>query len=112
MQRGISMQPQGAQVGWNQRVFLLLDDPESSRGAFVYALVVASLNVLYFVALWAHSVEEWHSDKDMGWCIETAFVSVVSGEFIIRLLTTSRVRKFLINPFNIIDIVSLIPYFA
>ncbi|KAJ8290229.1 hypothetical protein GJAV_G00010270 [Gymnothorax javanicus] len=101
-------------------IWLRLENPGYSRSAKL--LAVASLGVVLtsIVAMCVHSMPEFQrldaNDKEVEDPVlavfETVCVACFSAEFALRLSVTPCVRKFLSNPLNVIDFVSIVPFYA
>ncbi|KAJ8333049.1 hypothetical protein SKAU_G00419450 [Synaphobranchus kaupii] len=101
-------------------IWLRLENPGYSLSAKL--LAVASLGVVLtsIVAMCVHSMPEFQqvdaNDKEVEDPVlavfETVCVACFSVEFAVRLTVTPCVKKFLSNPLNVIDFVSIIPFYA
>ncbi|XP_063080058.1 potassium voltage-gated channel subfamily S member 3a [Engraulis encrasicolus] len=101
-------------------VWLLLENPGYSSGAKVIAIASLSVVLTSIVAMCVHSMPEFQqvdaNDKEIEDPVLAVFEAVCivcfSVEFILRMLVTPCLRKFCCNTLNIIDFVSIIPYYA
>ncbi|KAG9347319.1 hypothetical protein JZ751_004886 [Albula glossodonta] len=103
-----------------RHVWLTMEDPGYSRSS--RAVTIASLCVVLIsiVAMCIHSMPEFqqvdendrHIEDPVLAALEIACVICFSAEFSVRLVVAPRLRKFLLNPLNIIDFVSILPFYA
>ncbi|XP_036406037.1 potassium voltage-gated channel subfamily S member 3-like [Megalops cyprinoides] len=103
-----------------RHVWLTMEDPGYSRSSRVVA--VASLGVVLtsIVAMCVHSMPEFQrgggaereGEDPVLAALEIACVICFSAEFAIRLTVAPCVRKFLASPLNLIDFVSILPFYA
>lgn len=91
-----------------ETLWVFLEEPGSSPGARMYALVmslVITLSVLFTVIL------EFLQDGayDIVYFVDTVFDLLFAVEIGLRLLVCPRRLRFLRNPYNIIDVLSVMP---
>lgn len=102
-----------------RNIWIRLENPGHSSSA--KAMAVASLGVVIvsIVAMCIHSMPDFHqvdlNEKEIENHALTFFevfcVLFFSAEFILRLSVAPSVRKFLCSPLNIIDFMSIIPFY-
>lgn len=102
-----------------RNIWIRLENPGHSTPA--KAMAVASLSVVIFsiVAMCIHSMPDFHqvdlNEKEIENSALTFFESFCvlffSAEFILRLSVAPSVRKFLYSPLNIIDLISIMPFY-
>uniref|UniRef100_A0A3P8TTM4 Potassium voltage-gated channel, delayed-rectifier, subfamily S, member 3b n=1 Tax=Amphiprion percula TaxID=161767 RepID=A0A3P8TTM4_AMPPE len=101
-------------------VWLRLEDPGHSRASKIIAIASLSVVVTSIVAMCVHSMPEFQQVDDNERPIEDPVLAILeviciicfSAEFIIRLIVAPSRRKFLGNPLNIIDVASILPFYA
>uniref|UniRef100_A0A061R7M7 Voltage-gated ion channel superfamily n=1 Tax=Tetraselmis sp. GSL018 TaxID=582737 RepID=A0A061R7M7_9CHLO len=96
-------------------VWQALDDPVSSDAAACLTLFIGATIVLSTARLLTWSIPPFYNRADGigGWFIvETAFAAVFSLELLARMWSSPSRREFWTDPFNIIDIVAVVPYYA
>ncbi|XP_051908512.1 potassium voltage-gated channel subfamily S member 3-like [Hippocampus zosterae] len=101
-------------------VWLRLEDPGHSRASKIIALASLSVVLTSIIAMCVHSMPEFQHVDDNDKPIEDPVLAILevicivcfSAEFIIRLIVAPSCRKFLWNPLNIIDIASILPFYA
>ncbi|XP_061099264.1 potassium voltage-gated channel subfamily S member 3-like isoform X2 [Conger conger] len=103
-----------------RQVWLMMEDPGYSR--YSRAVMIASLGVVLtsIVAMCIHSMPEFqqvdandrHVEDPVLAALEIACVICFSAEFSLRLAVAPSPRKFLVSPMNIIDFVSILPFYA
>ncbi|XP_026864012.2 potassium voltage-gated channel subfamily S member 3a [Electrophorus electricus] len=103
-----------------RELWLHLENPTHSRAAKVLALVSLAMVLTSIIAMCVHSMPEFHrldnKEKPVEDPVLAAFetVSVLwfTVEFVARLATTPCFRKFARNTLNVIDLVSIVPFYA
>ncbi|TNN76178.1 Potassium voltage-gated channel subfamily S member 3 [Liparis tanakae] len=101
-------------------IWLRLEDPGHSRGSKIIAVASLSLVLTSIVAMCVHSMPEFQQVDDNEKPIEDPVLAILeeiciagfSAEFIIRLIVAPSCRKFLGNTLNIIDVASILPFYA
>lgn len=101
-------------------VWLCLENPGHSLLAKVLAVFSLSVVLISIVAMCVHSMPEFHQmdanerpiEDPVLTAFETFCVIWFTFEFILRLIVTPCVRKFVCNALNIIDFVSIVPFYA
>uniref|UniRef100_A0A4W5NYL2 Potassium voltage-gated channel, delayed-rectifier, subfamily S, member 3a n=1 Tax=Hucho hucho TaxID=62062 RepID=A0A4W5NYL2_9TELE len=103
-----------------KNIWLRLENPGYSRLAKVIAVASLAMVLTSIVAMCIHSIPEFHqvdlNDKEIEDPVLAIFEAVCvvsfSVEFLVRLSVAPCPRKFLSNPLNIIDFVSIVPFYA
>ncbi|XP_037607485.1 potassium voltage-gated channel subfamily S member 3b [Sebastes umbrosus] len=101
-------------------VWLRLEDPGHSRGSKIIAVASLGLVLTSIIAMCVHSMPDYQQVDENEKPIENPVLAVLeeiciagfSAEFIIRLIVAPSCKKFLGNPLNIIDIASILPFYA
>ncbi|XP_031717597.1 potassium voltage-gated channel subfamily S member 3b [Anarrhichthys ocellatus] len=101
-------------------IWLRLEDPGHSTGSKILAVASLGLVLTSIVAMCVHSMPEFQqvhdnekpTDDPVLSILEEICIAGFSAEFIIRLIVAPSRRKFLGNPLNIIDVVSILPFYA
>ncbi|XP_056150982.1 potassium voltage-gated channel subfamily S member 3-like [Lampris incognitus] len=101
-------------------VWLRLEDPGHSRASKVIAVASLTVVLTSIIAMCVHSMPEFQRMDDNDKPIEDPVLAILeviciicfSAEFIIRLIVAPSPRKFLGNPLNIIDVASILPFYA
>ncbi|XP_061603041.1 potassium voltage-gated channel subfamily S member 3b [Cololabis saira] len=101
-------------------IWLRLEDPGHSTGSKIIAVASLSLVLTSIVAMCVHSMPDFQRVDDNERPIEDPVLTVLeeiciacfSAEFIIRLIVAPSRMKFLGNPLNIIDVASILPFYA
>lgn len=101
--------------GWKDKLYLLLEFPESSKAAnwiSKFSIVVIMLSIFAFCA---ESVPEFHSpdvvSEESWFIIEAIFTFLFSVEFILRFVAAPRPCAFWKDTLNVMDFVAIIPFF-
>ncbi|KPP75374.1 potassium voltage-gated channel subfamily S member 3-like [Scleropages formosus] len=103
-----------------KNIWLRLENPGYSRSAKMIAIASLAVVITSIVAMCIHSMPEFQqvdaNEKEIEDPVLAVFeiicVLCFSLEFLVRLLVTPCLRKFLGNPLNIIDFVSIVPFYA
>lgn len=101
-------------------IWLRLEDPGHSTASKIIAVASLSVVLTSIVAMCIHSMPEFQRVDDNEKPIEDPVLTILeeiciacfSAEFIIRLVVAPSRRKFLGNPLNIIDVASILPFYA
>ncbi|XP_070705642.1 delayed-rectifier potassium channel regulatory subunit KCNS3-like [Pempheris klunzingeri] len=101
-------------------VWLRLEDPGHSTASKIIAVASLSVVLTSIIAMCVHSMPEFQQMDDNERPIEDPVLTILeeiciacfSAEFIIRLIVAPSRRKFLGNPLNIIDVASILPFYA
>jgi potassium voltage-gated channel Shab-related subfamily B protein 1 len=106
------------QRGWKDKVYLLLEFPETSKAAHrisQFSILVIMLSIVSFLL---ESVPELHTYggtpgiPESGWfAIETIFTFLFSLEFILRFVVTPRKWHFWADGLNWCDFVAIVPFY-
>ncbi|KAM9704529.1 delayed-rectifier potassium channel regulatory subunit KCNS3-like [Menidia menidia] len=100
-------------------IWLRLEDPAHSTASKIIAVASLSVVLTSIVAMCVHSMPEFHHMEDEKSTEDPAFaileeicIACFSAEFMIRLIVAPSRRKFLGNPLNLIDVASILPFYA
>ena len=80
---------------------------------YAYTMLTAVfVSVLVLILETEPEVKQWAEDtNDLFFILETIVVLFFVFDYVARLLTCKKPLRFIIHPLNIVDIVSIIPYF-
>ncbi|KAJ8377736.1 hypothetical protein AAFF_G00254090 [Aldrovandia affinis] len=103
-----------------KHVWLTMEDPGYSRSSRAVAIASLGMVLTSIVAMCVHSMPEFqqvdandrHIEDPVLAALEIACVICFSAEFAIRLTVAPRPGKFLSSPLNIIDFVSILPFYV
>ncbi|XP_074517012.1 delayed-rectifier potassium channel regulatory subunit KCNS3-like [Sebastes fasciatus] len=103
-----------------RNIWIRLEDPGYSTSAKVMAVASLSVVLVSIVAMCVHSMPDFHqvdlNDKKVENPVLNIFeglcVLFFSAEFILRLAVAPSARKFLCSPLNIIDLMSIMPFYV
>ncbi|XP_062324229.1 potassium voltage-gated channel subfamily S member 3-like [Osmerus eperlanus] len=101
-------------------VWLRLEDPGYSCASKVIAVASLSVVLTSIVAMCVHSMPEFQLVDENDRPVEDPVLAILevvcivcfSLEFIIRLIVAPSAKKFLGSPLNIIDVASILPFYA
>ncbi|KAG9323337.1 hypothetical protein KVV02_004545 [Mortierella alpina] len=101
---------------FKRKLFLLLEDPSSSHAAFALNVWVSFAIVLSAVITTIETIPSFRSTDSVVWFdFETVMVAFFTIEFAGRVICHSdsfkQLKKFLLSPLAIIDILSILPYY-
>ncbi|KAF9983042.1 hypothetical protein BGZ65_002247 [Modicella reniformis] len=101
---------------FKRKLFLLLEDPSSSNAAFALNVWVSFAIVLSAVITTIETIPSFRSTDSIVWFdFETVMVAFFTIEFIARVIAHSdsvkQLKKFLLSPLAIIDVLSIMPYY-
>lgn len=102
-----------------RNIWIRLEDPAYSTSAKVMAVASLSAVIVSIVAMCVHSMPDFnqvdHNEREIENPIlnffENLCVLFFSGEFLLRLAVAPSARKFLCSPLNIIDLMSIMPFY-
>ncbi|XP_034015471.1 potassium voltage-gated channel subfamily S member 3a [Thalassophryne amazonica] len=100
-------------------IWIRLENPGYSFSAKVMALVSLSMVIISIVAMCVHSMPDFHQvdadEKEIQNPVltfsENLCVLCFSVEFVLRLTVAPSAKKFLCRPLNIIDLMSVMPFY-
>ncbi|XP_068574242.1 potassium voltage-gated channel subfamily S member 3-like [Cebidichthys violaceus] len=103
-----------------RNIWIRLEDPGYSTSAKVMAVASLSVVIVSIVAMCVHSMPDYHqvdlNEKEIENPVLTWFeiicVLYFSVEFILRLAVAPSARKFLCGPLNMIDLLSIMPFYV
>ncbi|AWP16955.1 putative potassium voltage-gated channel subfamily S member 3-like [Scophthalmus maximus] len=101
-------------------IWIRLENPGHSTSAKAYAVASLSLVIVSIVAMCVHSMPDFHqvdvNDREIENPVLTFFenlcVLFFSAEFILRLAVAPSPRKFLCRPLNVIDFMTVMPFYV
>lgn len=103
-----------------QSVWIRLENPGFSTSAKVMAVASLSVVIASIVAMCVHSMPDFHQvdpdekklENPVLMFVEGLCVVFFSAEFFLRLAVSPSARKFLCSPLNIIDLLSVMPFYV
>ncbi|KAG2205792.1 hypothetical protein INT47_003975 [Mucor saturninus] len=100
-----------------RQLYLLMEDPSSSRAAFWANVVVSVLIVFSATMTTVETIPAFRSaESNKVWFhLETVMVSIFSLEYLLRMFahsdSISMLGNFFISPLSIIDFISIVPFY-
>ncbi|XP_067469620.1 potassium voltage-gated channel subfamily S member 3a [Thunnus thynnus] len=103
-----------------RNIWIQLENPGHSTSAKAMAVASLSVVIVSIVAMCVHSMPDFHqvdlNEKEIENPVLTFFenlcVLFFSAEYILRLAVAPSARKFLCSPLNIIDLMSVMPFYV
>ncbi|XP_074548594.1 potassium voltage-gated channel subfamily S member 3a [Halichoeres trimaculatus] len=103
-----------------RKIWILLENPGHSTSAKVLAVVSLSVVIVSIIAMCVHSLPDSHEvdpdeervESPVLTFFETVCVLYFSAEFVLRLAVAPSARKFLCSALNIIDLMSILPFYV
>ncbi|XP_038584045.1 potassium voltage-gated channel subfamily S member 3-like [Micropterus salmoides] len=103
-----------------KNIWIRLENPGYSTSAKVMAVASLTVVIVSIVAMCVHSMPDFHqvdvNEKEIENPVlhffESLCVLCFSAEFILRLAVAPSARKFLCSPLNIIDLMSIMPFYV
>lgn len=103
-----------------RNIWIRLENPGYSTSAKVMAVASLSVVMISIVAMCIHSMQDLHqvdlnekeSENPVLTFCESFCVLFFSAEFILRLAVAPSARKFMYSPLNIIDVLSVMPFYV
>ncbi|XP_069505812.1 potassium voltage-gated channel subfamily V member 2-like [Ambystoma mexicanum] len=100
---------------FRKKIWNLMENPFSSVPAKILAVMSSIFVLLSIVAMCLSTVEELHhlriNGKSCMEHVETLCVIFFSVEYLLRLIATADLRKFLKTVLNIVDLVAILPFY-
>jgi hypothetical protein len=95
-----------------EQVWILMDNPSSSRAAQLIAAVIMLVIIMSCVAMIVQTLPEYVMSRSPAWsALEYTCLSVFCLELGLRLWSCPNKLRFLQSPLNIIDILAVLPVF-
>ncbi|XP_068195378.1 potassium voltage-gated channel subfamily S member 3-like [Antennarius striatus] len=103
-----------------KKIWILSENPGHSPTAKAMAVASLSVVIVSIIAMCIHSMADFHQmdlnekkiENPVLVFFETFCVLFFSAEFILRLAVAPSARKFLCSPLNIIDVMSIMPFYV
>lgn len=104
------------------RLHVLIEDPSSSQAAKVVSIVmglfiIGSVLSLVLQPFFVPNIANMSTEEETRWdAVEAIFTALFTVEYVTRLLVadalkTSTVRRFLLTPSNVCDLLALVPFY-
>ena len=99
------------EMTWKQKIYLLLTDPMSSKAAMVIQMSMFSLIFLSITSFIVGTMPE-HAGKASLDVIEMVCQLIFTIEYVLKISTAPKVWAAIRDPLNVIDLASIIPWYA
>ncbi|EFJ42014.1 hypothetical protein VOLCADRAFT_119547 [Volvox carteri f. nagariensis] len=100
-----------------QYIWQLMTDPESSGAAYAVSMLIVVVIILSTVCFCLDTVPQYSKERGPAAhkafiIIEAVTVQIFAADYLLRLLTCPALFPFLLHPLNIIDLVSVVPWYV
>ncbi|KAI0771224.1 voltage-gated potassium channel [Trametes elegans] len=115
-QNGVTDESQRMAPSWQKDLYMLVEQPTTSHAAFLIHIFTTSLIVISAVVTVLETVPAFHSISPGVWFgLETTLVVLFTIEYIARCIahgtSWTRLLKWVISFFGIIDLLGILPYY-
>ncbi|KAF4672687.1 hypothetical protein FOL47_000242 [Perkinsus chesapeaki] len=100
----------GVTRSWRERLWLFMEEPNSSRMALAYSSMMSFIIVSSVTAIILQTVPEYHN-YGFWTTIDVVVNMIFTAELLIRVAVYPNRRKFLRNFYNCIDILTILPFY-
>lgn len=96
------------------RIWIFLDDPDSSRLAYLTSCAILCLILISSVTF---CLETMHNFEDVPertfifFVIECICIGAFTTEYVLKLLCAPKTLAFIVSPLNMVDFISIIPFY-
>ncbi|GIL52166.1 hypothetical protein Vafri_8098, partial [Volvox africanus] len=102
---------------FREELWKLMTDPDSSARAYAISIVMITAIILSTVCFCLETVPAYSKDRDPDvnaafWYVELITVQIFTTDYILRLISCPSLVRFLFSPMNIIDLVSVVPWYV
>ena len=102
--------------GWKEtqlKIWMLFENPQSSRAAFILSVVLLILILISCVAFTLQTIPKFYAADQAVWDgIELVCIVCFTLEYCFRLLASPHRVSFCMAPLNIIDLVAIAPFYV
>jgi hypothetical protein len=97
------------------RLWVLLEDPSSGPLARLWSLVMLLVITASVTAFCVQSIPRYSAlpeDSNTEWnALEAVFIAIFTVEYLLRLVSCPDYRRFALSVFNLIDLLSILPFY-
>ena len=95
------------------RTWIFLDDPDSSPLAYLTSMLILGLIVMSSVTFCLETMSSFEAPehKDAFWIIECICIAAFTMEYGLKLMCCPDVKKFVVQPLNLVDLISILPFY-
>jgi potassium voltage-gated channel Shab-related subfamily B protein 2 len=95
------------------RTWIFLDDPDSSPLAYLTSMLILGLIVISSVTFCLETMSSFEAPehKDAFWIIECICIAAFTMEYGFKLMCCPDVKKFVVQPLNLVDLISILPFY-
>eukprot|EP01065_Artemidia_motanka_P042928 TRINITY_DN5845_c0_g1_i1.p1 TRINITY_DN5845_c0_g1~~TRINITY_DN5845_c0_g1_i1.p1 ORF type:complete len:550 (+),score=187.50 TRINITY_DN5845_c0_g1_i1:75-1652(+) len=102
----------GGDMTFRERVFCTFEHPSSSVTAHVLSLVTMGMIVMSSITLCVETLPDLRKYDHVWYVMDFVFVMYFTAEYVIRFWAAPHRWKFFRNPLNIIDLMSVLPFYV
>ncbi|KAK6467350.1 potassium voltage-gated channel subfamily V member 2 [Huso huso] len=95
-----------------KNIWNLAENPYSSTWAKAFAIVASIFVLLSIVTMTLNTVDEISSGKAYIHQVETICLIFFTVEYLMGLVSTCNIKKFLLSPLNFVDLVAILPFYV
>ena len=95
------------------RTWIFMDDPNSSPMAHLTSMIIFALIMISSVTFCLETMSAYEDPqhKDAFWIIECLCIAAFTLEYGLKLLCCPDVKKFVVHPLNLVDLISILPFY-
>lgn len=96
------------------RVWIFFDDPESSRAAYITSLTILAMILMSSVTFCMETMSTFETPEHSHnfFIIECLCIAAFTLEYLLKLLCCPNVRQFVLQPLNVVDLISILPFYV
>lgn len=96
------------------RIWTFLDDPDSSRWAYLASCAILFLIILSSVTFCLETMHDFENDPSRVYIfsvIECVCIAAFTAEYVLKLLCAPKMVPFALSPLNMVDLISILPFY-
>ncbi|KAG2440760.1 hypothetical protein HXX76_003617 [Chlamydomonas incerta] len=101
---------------YRQALWLLMTESDSSKAAYAVSMLVMGAILISTISFCLETVPAYSEDRNAAadetfTIIETVTVQIFAADYLLRLISCPNLWQFIIAPLNIIDLISIVPWY-